>query len=82
MVFPIRNAAAHLDRRPHLLEQLAEHLVHADHGPLWVVGPPVDGQDILHLRDKCESGVESEDQHCSGEPTEHMHDQALVGTHL
>ncbi|MCS4057116.1 hypothetical protein [Salinibacter ruber] len=30
----------------------------------------------------CESGVESEDQHCSSEPTEHMHDQALVRTHL
>lgn len=52
VILPARGAAAHLDRRPHLLEQLARHLVHADHWPLRVVGPMVDGQDIFHLRDK------------------------------
>ncbi|WP_251954820.1 hypothetical protein, partial [Salinibacter ruber] len=31
---------------------------------------------------QCESGVEREDQHRSGEPTEHTCDQALVGTYL
>ena len=30
----------------------------------------------------CESGVESENQHCSSKPTEHMHEQTPVGTHL
>ena len=52
MVFPITGASAHLDRCPHLLEQLAGHLIHADHGPFPVVGPPIDRQDIFHLRDK------------------------------
>ena len=31
---------------------------------------------------RCESGVESENQHRSSEPAEHVHEQALVGTHL
>ncbi len=37
---------------------------------------------ILDNGQLCESGVESKKEHRSGEPTEHMHDQALVGTHL
>ena len=36
-----------------------------------------------HLdHNRCESGVESENQHRSSEPAEHVHEQALVGTHL
>ena len=36
----------------------------------------------MHLQNPCESGVESENQHCSSEPTEHVYKKSLVGAHL
>jgi len=43
---------------------------------------PIKSQGAASPHIWCEFGVESEDQHRSGEPAEHMHDQALVGAHL
>jgi hypothetical protein len=31
---------------------------------------------------QCESGVESEKEHCGSEPTEGVNEQSLVGAHL
>jgi hypothetical protein len=38
VILPVRIASTHLDRCPHLLEQLAGHLVHTDDQPFQVIG--------------------------------------------
>lgn len=47
------------------------------------IGHGIRNQAMQTIQDAgCESGVETQNHHCGGQPTEHMHEQAPVGTHL
>jgi hypothetical protein len=49
---------------------------------LWLPPEKIRRTVVAPILSSCESGVESENQHRSSELAEHVHEQALVGTHL